>query len=262
MKKTPITIENEVFPPALQPFLQPPFFDSSCSSNARVIYGAGGGGFYIKSAPAGALGREAEMTRLFWRLGLGAEVCFILSEAGKDYLVTRPLLGEDGTHPTLLADPKGLCQGVAEALWRLHHAPLPAEEALPITALWREEEALGSFTPAHFPKSLCPFSTREEALGQLRRGRDALSRSTLVHGDACLPNLLFSQGAGGLAFSGFIDLGASGLGDRHMDLFWALWSLWYNLGTDAYHDYFLDAYGREEVDPEKLFTVAAMECFE
>ena len=62
-------------------------------------------------------------------------------------------------------------------------------------------------------------------------------------------------------FSGFIDLGAAGIGDRHMDLFWGIWSLGFNLKTDRYRDRFLDAYGREDVEPELLRVVAACEVF-
>ena len=51
------------------------------------------------------------------------------------------------------------------------------------------------------------------------------------------------------------------MGDRHIDLFWGMWSLWYNLKTDKYTDRFLDAYGRDRVETEKLRIVAAFEVF-
>ena len=62
-------------------------------------------------------------------------------------------------------------------------------------------------------------------------------------------------------FSGFIDLGNGGVGDRHIDLFWGIWSLGFNLKTDRYADRFLDAYGRDRVEPELLRIVAAYEVF-
>jgi len=49
--------------------------------------------------------------------------------------------------------------------------------------------------------------------------------------------------------------------DRHIDLFWAVWSLNYNLDNPTYAELFLDYYGREEVDTNKLRLVAAFEAF-
>jgi kanamycin kinase len=62
-------------------------------------------------------------------------------------------------------------------------------------------------------------------------------------------------------FSGFIDLGQAGVGDRHIDLFWGAWTLWFNLKTDEYRERFYDAYGRDRVDPDLIRTVAAAEVF-
>ncbi|MBQ1415957.1 MAG: hypothetical protein IIY91_01380, partial [Selenomonas sp.] len=60
-------------------------------------------------------------------------------------------------------------------------------------------------------------------------------------------------------FSGYIDLVNSGLGDRHIDILWGIWTLNYNLGTIKYSDRFMDAYGRDMIDPDMLRMVAAME---
>ena len=49
------------------------------------------------------------------------------------------------------------------------------------------------------------------------------------------------------------------MGDRHMDLYWAIWSLEFNLQTDDYTDYFLDLYGADAVDPDVLKLIAALE---
>lgn len=75
----------------------------------------------------------------------------------------------------------------------------------------------------------------------------------LIHGDFCLPNVMLED----WRLRGFIDLGDAGLGDRHADLFWAMWSLGYNLGTYRFGPRFLDAYGREDYDPARLHAVAS-----
>ena len=70
---------------------------------------------------------------------------------------------------------------------------------------------------------------------------------TLIHGDFCLPNILVNDGK----ISGFIDLGDSGIGDPWRDYAWCIWSLRYNLKTDAYTGLLLEKLGIE-FDQEKF----------
>jgi kanamycin kinase len=84
-----------------------------------------------------------------------------------------------------------------------------------------------------------------------------LKSDTLLHGDYCLPNIILSD----WQFSGFIDLDSAGLGDRHIDLFWGIWTLNFNLKTDVWGDRFLDAYGRDRIDNEILSSIGAFEVF-
>ena len=84
-----------------------------------------------------------------------------------------------------------------------------------------------------------------------------LKADTLLHGDYCLPNIMLDN----WRFSGFIDLDAGGVGDRHVDLFWGMWSLQFNLKTDRFRERFLDAYGREVINEDMFRTVAAVEVF-
>ena len=99
------------------------------------------------------------------------------------------------------------------------------------------------------PSSDCPFFAEQS--------QENADRSVVCHGDFCLPNIMLDD----FKFSGFIDLGNGGVGDRHIDLFWCVWSLWYNLKTDRYTDYFLDAYGKEKVKKDILRAVYAAEAF-
>ena len=82
-----------------------------------------------------------------------------------------------------------------------------------------------------------------------------LKNDTLLHGDYCLPNIILDD----WRFSGFIDLGHSGVGDRHVDIFWGTWTLNRNLHTHKYRQRFVDAYGREKVDEDMLRVVADIE---
>lgn len=101
------------------------------------------------------------------------------------------------------------------------------------------------------------YRTAEEAWRDVETYGPYLKTDTLLHGDYCLPNILLDD----WKFSGFIDLDTGGVGDRHVDLFWGAWTLRFNLKTDAWRSRFLDAYGRDKIEPEILRAIAAFEVF-
>lgn len=84
-----------------------------------------------------------------------------------------------------------------------------------------------------------------------------LMADTLIHGDFCLPNVILQDGR----FSALIDLRLAGAGDRHIDLYWAVWTLRHYLKTGRYTDYFLGQYGADSFDYDMLRAIAAFECF-
>ena len=114
----------------------------------------------------------------------------------------------------------------------------------------------GNYDKSRFPNSF-GYRSAEQAHEVLTTGKDVLKSKVLLHGDYCLPNIILNN----WKFSGFIDLDCAGVGDRHIDLFWGTWTLWFNLKTNQYYDRFLDAYGRDKVDEELLKVVAAAEVF-
>lgn len=234
-----------------------PVFDSSCSPEARVYFIDTEGGLYLKSAPAGTLAREAEMTAYFHGMGLAAEV--LAYETGdRDFLLTRAVRGEDLTHADYLADPERLCDMHATVLRELHDRDF---SECPVKDRMTEYLALAdkNYRARAFDLSLFPekFKNADEAYAVLNEGRHLFKNDTLIHGDYCLPNVIYHD----WRFSGFIDLGNSGVGDRHVDIFWGAWTLGYNLKTDKYRDRFLDAYGRDRIDTDILRVIAAAEVF-
>ena len=118
-------------------------------------------------------------------------------------------------------------------------------------------------------KQLLPVSDITEMLASALRAfhdagtngcsyQAAIPGDVLVHGDACLPNIMF-HGDGTL--SGFVDLGEMGVGDIEVDLAAAVWSLQYNLGP-GHGLAFLWAYGRTDAtdgDVDRLRTMYANE---
>ena len=259
MERTPVILDLNRYPADFHALLAAaPVFDSSCSNAARVIYIDKDGGYFLKSAAPGALAEEAAMTRGFHRLGLAAEVVTYLHEE-QDWLLTRKVPGEDCISPQYLEDPRRLSALQGEILRQLHDTPLPVglpnRTAAHIAAA-REHYRTGRYDSSHFPDNW-GYRCAEDAIAVVEQAAPLLKPDTLIHGDFCLPNVMLQN----WQFSGFIDLGAAGAGDRHMDLFWGIWSLGFNLKTDAYRDRFLDAYGRDRIDFDILNSIGAFEVF-
>lgn len=216
--------------------------------------------FFLKSAAAGSLKAEADMTRYFHSKGLSTEVLDYVS-ADQDWLLTRALPGEDCTQAAYLENPKRLSETTALLLRQLHEQ---AVESCPVAnhtadylARVHLNRQAGFCDLSLLPEKDWGFSSPEEAWRIVEKNEKYLKNDTLLHGDYCLPNILLKD----WSFSGFIDLGRGGVGDRHVDIFWGVWTLFFNLKTNAFCNRFLDAYGRDRIEPEILRLIAACEVF-
>ncbi|MBR2460339.1 MAG: aminoglycoside 3'-phosphotransferase [Clostridia bacterium] len=260
MKRTLITSEISDLPDELCPMLKgAKIYDSSCSKQARVYYIDKDNGYYLKSSPKGTLSTEAIMANYYNELGLGARVLSYLSY-DRDWMLTERVVGEDCTHSTYLDDPRRLCDTIAELLRGLHETdwsdcPIKNRTAAYL-GVAAENSRKGMFDTELFTEKWS-FPSAKAAWDFLQANKHYLKNDTLLHGDYCLPNIILDN----WRFSGFIDLGNGGVGDRHIDLFWGMWTLWFNLKTTAYSDRFFDAYGRDKTDPEILRIIAAAEVF-
>lgn len=234
-------------------------YDSSCSPEARVYFIDKDEGYYLKVAAAGTLAREAQMTAYFHSKGLGAEVLQYRS-CDKDYFLTARVRGEDCVHEAYLGDPKRLCDLIATELRRLHEidaSDCPVRDRMgEYVALAEKNYREDNYDKSFFPDSF-GYRSGEEAYAVLQAGRGAFRNEVLLHGDYCLPNIMLDD----WKLSAFIDVGNGGVGDRHVDLFWGIWTLGFNLKTYEYSDRFLDAYGRDKVNKDILKIVAAAEVF-
>ena len=259
MIRTPVVADLAAFPPQFHPFLQDAaVYDSSCSPNARVWFLDKGSGFYLKTAPKGTLLKEATMTRFFHEKGLAARV-LAYESLEADWLLTERIPGEDCIHEMHLADPVRLCDTTAQLLRMLHETDpsgCPVHRTADYLATARKNYEQKAYDLTLFPDNW-GYATPEQAWQEVQRNGQFLRSDTLLHGDYCLPNIMLNN----WQFSGFIDLDAGGIGDRHIDLFWGAWSLQFNLKTDAYRDRFLDVYGRDKVNEDVFRTVAACEVF-
>jgi len=261
MKRTKLELsrENILFPAEFAEFTNScDIYDSSCSTEARVFFIDKDGGYYLKCSGKGALEKEALMAEYFASKKLTSEFMGYVS-CEKDWMMTRKVNGEDGTHAQYLSEPEKLCDLYALSLRELHetdHSDCPIQNR---TADYLESARRG-YEEGKFDTRLFSepfFKDGNEAWEYLISHSKMLKCDTLIHGDYCLPNIIFEGGKR----SGFIDLGNGGVGDRHIDIFWGVWSLWFNLKTDKYTDRFFDAYGRDKTDPDVLKVIASAEVF-
>ena len=198
------------------------------------------------------------MYRFFHKNNLAPEVVAYES-LESDWMITVRAKGEDCTDPMYLADPRRLCDTTALLLRQLHEthiAKCPVNRTEDSMQLAVENYHAGQYDTSLFPDNW-GYATAEDAWREIEQNAQFLQFNTLLHGDYCLPNILLDH----WQFSAFIDLDAAGIGDKHTDLFWGMWSLQFNLKTDAYCQRFLDAYGRDGIEPEKFRTIAALEVF-
>ena len=261
MKRTPITPDPAMYPSAYAELLRAPAWDSSCSAMARVLYLERDGGLFLKSSPEGTLSREAAMTRFFHKHGLSAEVLDYRTENGRDWLLTRRIPGEDATHADVLADPAHLCRVMAQTLEILRTilvqgCPVPDHTARYLRTA-EENYRRGEWDLSYYSEDHGDI-TADEAYRILTDGAAALRTTDVLHGDFCLPNIMLLDGK----LSGIIDVGNGGIGDRRVDVWWGAWTLRFNLKTDAWRTYFLDACGGITGEDREIFRViAAAECF-
>jgi len=260
MELKPIKIDVSTYPYEFHALLlDADLYDSSCSPEARVILIDKDGGYFLKSAQKGKLERQAAMVKYFHNKNLSANVLAYLSSE-QDWLLTEKIHGDDCIAAKYLEHPKRLCDILAERLALLHSMDFvdcPNQihtEWLLSTA--EHNKNTDAYNKDDFPDSF-GYASAEEAWAIVQAHGHTLKSDTLLHGDYCLPNIILND----WQFAGFIDLDNAGVGDKHIDVFWAIWSLFYNLHTHDYRERFIDAYGRDKIDKDMLRIVAAIEVF-
>ena len=189
MKRKPLLFCPDHFPEELHSFVsRHALYDSSCSPDARVWMLEGTECFFLKSAAAGSLKTEADMTRFFHSKGFGAEVLDYLS-IDQDWMLTRALPGEDCTQTAYLENPGRLSETTALLLRQLHEVsaegcPVPNHTADYLAKVYRNRQA-GFCDLSLFPQEHWGFSSPEEAWRFVEENRKYLKNDNLLHGDYC-----------------------------------------------------------------------------
>ncbi len=251
MNLTEIKINIEEYPQKIHHLLtDAKIYDSSCHSDAKVIYSDKG--YFIKTAKAGNLEKEAKMAKIFYDAGLGVELTEFISD-DMDCMVTKEADGEDLTHFTDSAE--YVCETLAKAAKQLHGVTIDDIGISDAHRIYKNIDVNGKEAKITEFIRFMGISSTEEAVDTIKKHMDKMKCDTLIHGDMCLPNIIVNN-EGKMTF---IDTALAGMGDKHIDIYWAMWTLWFNLKNTAPSEYFLTLYGKENIDPDTLKLIAAIE---
>lgn len=226
-----------------------PIYESSGHSGARTVYIDRDGGAYLKIAACGTLLLSSQLQTYFSKYKLSSPVIRYLS-TDRDYLITEPIKGDDGTSRKYLDEPERLSEIFGQSLKLLHEvdaSDCPIKDRMyELTYM----AGTNSFLQTHLNDiaEYIGIAHADTSLAEIVEKSGLLKNDVLIHGDYCLPNIILNN----WAFEGFIDVADGGVGDRHYDLAWGLWTLNYNLKSSKYGHRFLDAYGRDCIDRDRL----------
>ncbi|MFE9242977.1 phosphotransferase [Nocardiopsis sp. NPDC006938] len=211
---------------------------------------------------ADALGDE--VSRATWLRRSGLTVPRVLererSAAGPPrWVVFSHLPGTPAHEPGVALEHPRLVELLAEAARTVHDSPVsPVGGVVSHEGLGEELERAWERVDSGLVRRSWKGSRYEgtdpaRALAEVERRveRAGPLREVVTHGDFCLPNVLVTADRRW----GLVDLGRAGVADPHRDLSAMVGSLLSRLNphfgrTDA--DRFLDAYGRDRVDPELI----------
>ncbi|BEP13252.1 aminoglycoside 3'-phosphotransferase [Acidothermaceae bacterium B102] len=209
------------------------------------------GEFFVKWAPTGSGVRlDDEAQRLRWAAPWTPvpQVLDQGADADGSWLQTVPLAGRSAVEARWRADPVRAVVAIGEGLRALHDA-LPVE-GCPFDWSTKSRVALAIRTRAagRQPQQWHEDHRALSVNGALVRITQPPDPDLLVvcHGDACAPNTLIGEDG---RWSGHVDLGSLGVGDRWADLAVATWSTQWNYGP-GWEATLLAAYGIEP-DPER-----------
>ncbi len=210
--------------------------------------------YVLKVRPAGDWD-TADVRILEWLAGKAPvpRVAAHEVENGQDWLLMTRIRGTELCKPDVMNHPALLLDCMAEALhalWTIPVAECPFERTVADNLSHAETAILtGCFDASGCePETFGPggFENPKALLDWLKVNLPPQDR-VVTHGDFCLPNLFMD----GKRFTGFIDVGNVGAGDRWMDLALGWRSLKHN--SDGH-------YGKiyPDINPDDLFRAAGV----
>lgn len=203
---------------------------------------------------------DDEIVRTAWmaRFGLGTPrvLEFESREGPSQWMVSSHLPGTPAHDPDVARTHPGLVESLAEAARTIHASQVGGvviREGLAENLERARKRVAAGLVRRSWQGSRYEGTDPARALAEveLRVERAGPLPEVVTHGDFCLPNVLFTGDLGW----GLVDLGQAGVSDPHRDLASMVGSLLSHLNPhfgQADADRFLDAYGRDRVDPGLL----------
>ncbi|MGH3145160.1 MAG: phosphotransferase [Rubrobacter sp.] len=191
-------------------------YSTSRSHSVFRLVGERGGDVYLKVLGVGGAEYDSlrdEAVRLEWlksRLPV-PKVVASGSRGGYEFLLTKAVSGVPAHDRSAGWNRREVAALVGKALKRFHSVPVVD----------------------------CPF--RHPIVGPASKEDEVL-----VHGDYCLPNVLFDADG-----CHYLDVGEAGVGDRYVDIVAGIWSLRHNYGKGSVKT-MLNEYGLQALDRGKL----------
>lgn len=250
-------VEKSMFPVEIQKIIldRPVYSDNVGRSGALVAFI--GDELVLKRTEKGKLKNAYLMQSFFHKNDLAPEIVFYDS-SDFDYLISRKAEGKSAIDPENMNNPGRLASVLGEFLLRIHSLDVsscPVKDVMGVQLQEFDRAVLRNEGLYKHISDYVQIDTIDEIRKIVEIARPQFRNDTVLHGDYCLPNIMLS----GFKGKHVIDVGEGGAGDKHFDLFWGLWSLSYNLKTDAYRDRFLDSYGKSRIENE-LITAAGCLC--
>lgn len=224
-------------------------YNKSSSGKSNVIF-LSDKSMYLKIAELNSLENEYKNTVFLNKLGVAGEVIDYIKDDYRDYLLVKEIKGENGISDSHIKDPKKLASSFGKHLRMIHElqfSQCPMTNRIEeIINLCNKNVKEGKINMNNFFNKY--GFTPNQGLLMLDSLKDNCINDVIIHGDYYLPNIIMNN----YNFSGIVDVGWSGIGDRHYDIISGLHSLSKNFNTRQYDDLFLDAYGRELIDKDRL----------
>lgn len=215
---------------------------------------------FLKVTPKGEMQSEAQMTDFLSTQRVCPKVLLYTADHKSDYMITSRIIGQDAADDEYLAQPEHLAEVFTRSLLtfqRLEHEGCPRTNGL--SEMF--ERAQKNYREGKAEKSILRYldytSARTAYIEMTELFANVHEDMVMIHGDYCLPNLILHH----FERSGYIDVGYGGLGDRHFDIFWALWSLQFNLKSDQYANTFIHNYGKNNIDKDSLRLCGLLSAF-
>lgn len=208
---------------------------------------------YLKIAPktnTESLKNQVDILNWLKRKIPVPEVYYYREYQGKEYLLMSEVKGKDASNHIFMHNPE-MIKIVARGLKQIHEIEInecPFDQTLDVKIQNAKFNVDNNLVDEDNLQHKYKGKTARELYQMVLEKRPADEDLVFTHGDYCFPNIIIDNER----LSGFIDLGRAGVADRYQDISLALRSLRCNFKFEEWVSTFLEAYGLEELDQEKL----------